>query len=85
MMKKLLLSLFITLLISFNIQAQIPALNSLPASEYVIYLDFDGEVVDNPWWDDNVINAPAVMSAKKRLVNFVAFMLYIFCLNNNIS
>ncbi|HAV12431.1 MAG TPA: hypothetical protein DCX06_02890 [Opitutae bacterium] len=34
------------------------ALNSLPDSDYVIYIDFDGETIVHPWWNDgNPISA----------------------------
>ncbi len=39
--------------------AQVPALNSMPSSPYVIYLDFDGETVNNPNWYASTINAEA--------------------------
>jgi PKD repeat protein len=42
-----------------GVKAQIPVFNSLPGSNYVIYLDFDGEIVDNLWWSDSTINALA--------------------------
>jgi|GEM_PF-2017902 len=34
-----------------------PAFSSLPNSEYVIFCDFDGEVVNSPNWSDQPINA----------------------------
>lgn len=34
------------------------ALSSLPSSEYVIYIDFDGDTITHPWWNDgNTIDA----------------------------
>ncbi len=41
-------------------QAAPPLLSSRPSSSFVLYLDFDGEVVTDPLWDDGrTINAPA--------------------------
>lgn len=41
------------------LQAQVPVLNSMPSSQFVIYLDFDGETVNNPNWSSSTINAAA--------------------------
>ncbi|MFN5068520.1 MAG: T9SS type A sorting domain-containing protein [Bacteroidota bacterium] len=51
------LALATLLLFALNGLAQIPALNSLPGSQYVVYLDFDGEVVNNTNWSATTINA----------------------------
>ena len=43
--------------------AQIPALQSRPGITRVVYLDFDGEVVNDPAWSSSTINAaPARMN-----------------------
>jgi PKD repeat protein len=51
------LALATLLLFALNGLAQIPVLNSLPGSQYVVYLDFDGEVVNNTNWSATTINA----------------------------
>jgi PKD repeat protein len=51
------LALTTLLLFALNGLAQIPVLNSLPNSQYVVYLDFDGEVVNNTNWSATTINA----------------------------
>lgn len=59
----LLLSL-IFLLCAFTATAQLPKLNSYPVASATIYLDFDGEEVNSPVWNNgNPINcAPSVLS-----------------------
>jgi len=49
--------LFSICLLTTTVKAQIPVLNSKPSSQNVIYLDFDGEVVNNPNWYASTINA----------------------------
>ncbi|MBU6205562.1 MAG: pre-peptidase C-terminal domain-containing protein, partial [Bacteroidetes bacterium] len=51
------LALTTLLLFALNGLAQIPVLNSLPGSQNVVYLDFDGEVVNNTNWSATTINA----------------------------
>jgi hypothetical protein len=45
----------------------IPILNSTPGSDYVVYLDLDGEVVNDPFWternNDQTINAAPMADA----------------------
>lgn len=57
-MKKSLLLVALMLTASIGL-GQIPVLNSLPGSPYVVYLDFDGEVVNNTNWSASTINAAA--------------------------
>lgn len=41
--------------------AALPLLNSNPDSAYVLYIDFDGEVVTDPFWNDGqTIDAPPI-------------------------
>jgi PKD repeat protein len=46
-----------TLIAAIAVNAQVPVLSSLPSSQYVIYLDFDGEVVNNTNWSATTIDA----------------------------
>ncbi len=65
-------TLFLFLLISSNfLFAQIPVLNSYPSSTKIIYLDFDGEVVNDFWWfNGQTINSqsPGLSTAEIREV-----------------
>ena len=45
------------MLICSALSAQVPILQSLPTSQNVLYLDFDGAVVNNPNWSATTINA----------------------------
>ncbi len=43
--------LFLFLLTAFGASAQVPALSSYPASQNVVFLDFDGHVVEGTYWN----------------------------------
>jgi len=40
----------------------VPALDSLPGAEHVLYLDFDGETVTDPLWPSEVDGSPTILA-----------------------
>jgi hypothetical protein len=69
--------LILHLLCAFFVQAQttIPSLQSRPSAPNVFYLDFDGQVVNNPIWYSSSINAlPANLTVNQTIecYNYVA-------------
>ena len=72
------------MLICSALSAQVPILQSLPTSQNVLYLDFDGAVVNNPNWSATTINAaPSGFTAAQitECFNIIANHYPIFDLN----
>jgi len=64
------LKLFILLLLAGtvqSVQAQVPVMNSYPSANAVVYLDFDGETVDNTTWnyDGPIVCPPADVTTEQ--------------------
>lgn len=52
-----------------------PILESLPGSEFTVYLDFDGEVVSNTWWvNGGTINAQGTGYSDAKITNIWRIM-----------
>lgn len=58
---------FFCLLLSFFASAQVPLLNSYPASQNVVFLDFDGHVVEGTYWNGSgpLVCDPATLDASQ--------------------
>lgn len=56
-MKRFTILLVAFLLNNLLLFAQVPSLSSLPSSQFVVYLDFDGEVINNTNWYASTIDA----------------------------
>jgi hypothetical protein len=72
------------LLICTYVSAQVPQLQSLPNSTNVLFLDFDGAVINNPNWSASTINAASSGFTTQQIrdvFNSVANYYWIFDLN----
>jgi len=66
------------------VSAQVPQLQSLPNSTNVLFLDFDGAVINNPNWSASTINAASSGLTNAQITeafNYVANQYSIFDLN----
>ena len=64
---KILTTVWLLAGLTFSAFGQPPVLNSLPGSPNVIYLDFDGEVVEGTLWNSNFNDGNAIEALPSRL------------------